>query len=149
MKKISILLFFMFLGFVSACNKPSQQPKESSEEEVSKTPNSLAESPLKEEGEKKEEKEEKEEGEEGVKNITGTFVGIEQGDYFYFQVEISQGEARSFMVLQPDKTYEEVAENVEQYIGKQVKVYWKTSKENIPEAGGEIEVDKYIKAKFL
>ncbi len=145
MKKLSILLFLVSSGLLGACESTTNQQNTLQEDgKISTSPDSPAESPEKEEGKEKEEKEE-----EGIKTLTGTFVGIEQGDYFYFQIEISQGEARSFMVLQPDEVYEKVAEDVEQYIGKQVKVYWKTTKENIPEAGGEIEVEKYIKAEFF
>ncbi len=78
----------------------------------------------------------------------GTFQGIEQGDYAYFKVKNAK-EEKSLMVLNTDKTYEKIAANPKKFIGKKVKVYWIAAKQNIPEAGGEIDIEKYVRAVLL
>lgn len=78
----------------------------------------------------------------------GTFQGIEQGDYAYFKVKNAK-EEKSLMVLNTDKTYEKIAANPKKFIGKKVKVYWVAAKQNIPEAGGMISIEKYIKAVLV
>ncbi|TAE72202.1 MAG: hypothetical protein EAZ85_09865 [Bacteroidetes bacterium] len=78
----------------------------------------------------------------------GTFDGIEQGDYAYFKVKNSK-EEKSFMVLNVDKTYEKISAQPEKYMGKKVRVYWIATKVDVPEAGGQIDVNKYIKSIIL
>ena len=78
----------------------------------------------------------------------GTFQGIEQGDYAYFKVKNAK-EEKSLMVLNTDKTYEKISANPKKFIGKKVKVYWIATKQNIPEAGGEIDIEKYVRAVIL
>jgi hypothetical protein len=79
----------------------------------------------------------------------GKFVGIEQGDYFYFRIQPESGEEMSFMVLQDDETYQKISANPEKFKGVKVKVYWENTTENIPESGGKMEIQKYIKAEIL
>ena len=78
----------------------------------------------------------------------GTFDGIEQGDYAYFKVR-GVAEDKSFMVLNADKTYKAISANPEKFIGRRVKVYWIAAKQNIPEAGGMINIEKYVRAVLL
>ncbi len=78
----------------------------------------------------------------------GTFTGIEQGDYAYFKVKNAKAE-KSFMVIKTDKTYETISANPDKYIGKKVRVHWVATKVDVPEAGGKINVDKYIKSIIL
>jgi outer membrane lipoprotein-sorting protein len=79
----------------------------------------------------------------------GTFVGVEQGDYFYFKMKTDSGEEKSLMVLQGDDTFDAMFENPDSYKGKKVKVTWVATKQDIPEAGGVIDIDKYIKAEII
>ena len=81
----------------------------------------------------------------------GTFQGIEQGDYFYFQVKPDKAgaEMKSFMVLNTDATFEKISKSPKTYIGKKVKVYWQATMQDIPEAGGKIAIEKYIKCEIL
>ncbi len=81
--------------------------------------------------------------------IVGTFVGIEQGDYFYFKIKPENGDEKSFMVLKGDDTYEKIAANPKEFEGKKIKVTWEAKKQNIPEAGGEMDIEAYIKAEIL
>lgn len=80
----------------------------------------------------------------------GTFLGLEQGDYFYFKVKPDDGsEEKSFMVLNTDETYKQIEADPAKYKDAKVKVYWQAKKQNIPEAGGEMDIQEYIKAEIL
>ncbi len=84
-----------------------------------------------------------------VTQTSGMFQGIEQGDYGHWNMEDSNGNADSFFILQPDETLDEVLANPEVFVGRKCTVKWKTSKENIPEAGGILEVKQILSVEWL
>ncbi|MCC5946649.1 MAG: hypothetical protein JJT94_17085 [Bernardetiaceae bacterium] len=81
--------------------------------------------------------------------IAGTFVEIEQGDYFYFVINDEAGERQSFMIFQGDETFDTIDENPSAYVGKKMAVYYEITTQEIPEAGGEIEIQKYLRAELM
>jgi len=66
----------------------------------------------------------------------GKFAGIDQGDYFYFLVEIGDDQQDSFFILKPDKSVQEFLDHPEKYLGQPVVVHWLEKEMHIPEAGG-------------
>jgi hypothetical protein len=79
---------------------------------------------------------------------TGTFLGIEEGDYFHWEMKTAAGEEVSYFILRPDKSVEKVSENPAAYVGRKCTVKWKTTKEKIPEAGGEMEVEQVVSVEW-
>lgn len=81
--------------------------------------------------------------------IEGTFVGVEQGDYGHWNMRVKGGEDASFFILRPDASVEKVLEKPEAYAGKKCRVTVKKSMENIPEAGGKMEVEQVLSVEWL
>ncbi len=80
-------------------------------------------------------------GKAEARTATGVFTGIEQGDYAHWTMRESDGTERSFFMLQTDAALDRVVENPEKYEGRACRVRWERRKEDIPEAGGPMEVD--------
>jgi hypothetical protein len=59
------------------------------------------------------------------------------------------GEEVSYFIMRPDDSVEKVTENPEKYIGKKCRVTWKKSTENIPEAGGKMEIEQILSVEWL
>lgn len=78
----------------------------------------------------------------------GIFKGIEEGDYAHWKMRID-GEDQSFFILRPEPSVEKVLENPDSYIGRKCRITWKQSIENIPEAGGKIEVEQILSVEWL
>ena len=76
--------------------------------------------------------------------LSGKFTGIEQGDYAHWNMVDSEGNDRSFFILRPDRSVEAVLDNPEKFTGKSCTIQWKSSKEEIPEAGGKIDVEQIL-----
>jgi len=72
--------------------------------------------------------------------LTGTFQGIEQGDYAYFKLHTDAGADESLMILQTDAAIDDFVEHADSLVGTRVKVRIEDRKQDIPEAGGEIDV---------
>jgi hypothetical protein len=83
------------------------------------------------------------------KVVEGTFTGIEQGDYFHWNMTTKSGETMSFFILRPDDSVEKITENPDSYVGKKCRVTWKKSTENIPEAGGKMEIEQILSVEWL
>jgi hypothetical protein len=79
----------------------------------------------------------------------GTFTGIEQGDYFHWNMTTKSGEEASFFIMRPDDSVEKVTETPDNYVGKKCRVTWKKSTENIPEAGGKMEIEQILSVEWL
>ena len=79
------------------------------------------------------------------KNVTG----IEEGDYFHWNMTSKSGEELSFFLLKTDDAIDKVVENPKAYIGKKCRVTWKKSTENIPEAGGKMEIDSVVSVEWI
>lgn len=80
--------------------------------------------------------------------LEGTFVGIEQGDYAHWNMRV-KGEDVSLFILRPDASVEKVLEKPEAYAGKKCRVTVRKSTENIPEAGGKMEVEQILSVEWL
>lgn len=80
---------------------------------------------------------------------TGTFTGIEQGDYAHLNLKTADGTEDSFFVLNDDNGLKPFVENPAKYTGKKIEVRWEEREENIPEAGGKMEIRVAVGAKLL
>jgi len=88
--------------------------------------------------------------EKAVQQTTeGVFLGIEQGDYAHWKMRTKSGEEISYFILQPDASVEKVINKAGSYVGRTCLVQWKSSIENIPEAGGKITVEQIISVEWL
>ncbi len=81
--------------------------------------------------------------------MTGVFLGIEEGDYFHWRMKDRKGEEVSFFILKQEPSVDAVLEKPEDFVGKRCTVTWKKSMETIPEAGGEMEVEQIFGVKWL
>lgn len=81
--------------------------------------------------------------------MTGVFLGIEEGDYSHWRMKDGKGEEVSLFILQPEASVDAVLEKPEDFVGKRCTVTWKKSMETIPEAGGEMEVEQIFGVKWL
>jgi hypothetical protein len=84
-----------------------------------------------------------------AKITEGTFTGIEEGDYFHWNMKTKAGEDASFFILKPDASVNKVTANPKAYVGRQCRVTWKKSTENIPEAGGKMEIEQILGVEWL
>jgi hypothetical protein len=80
---------------------------------------------------------------------TGTFEGIEQGDYFYLRLSGKDGEEQSFMILRSEGLLNQVANEPDRYLGKKLKVHWQEKVIHIPEAGGNQQVTICVQVELL
>ena len=84
-----------------------------------------------------------------VKTLEGTFVRIDEGDYFHWVIQPTQGEERTFFILKPDVSVDKVVEEPAAFVGKKCRITWKASKEQIPEAGGKIDIEQVLSVEWL
>ncbi len=84
-----------------------------------------------------------------VQPAEGVFTGIEDGDYPHWNMKTNQGKERSFFVLRPDASVEKVLEEPGKFVGRKCRVRWKSSTENIPEAGGKMKVEQILSVEWL
>ncbi len=78
-------------------------------------------------------------GESGT--VEGVFTGIEEGDYAHWKLREADGTERSFFVLQTNDAINRVFADPQEYEGRACRVRWERRSENIPEAGGPMEID--------
>lgn len=83
-----------------------------------------------------------------AKVTEGTFAGIEEGDYFHWNMRSKSGEEVSFFILNPDDSVDKVVENPKAFAGRKCRVTWKKSTENIPEAGGKMEIEQILSVEW-
>jgi hypothetical protein len=81
--------------------------------------------------------------------IEGTFTGIEQGDYAHWNLREADGTARSFFILQTDAAIDRVLADPQEYEGRPCRIRWERRTENIPEAGGPMEIDVILAVDWL
>lgn len=85
----------------------------------------------------------------GAKVVEGIFSGIEEGDYFQWNMTSNSGEKLSFFLLKTNEAIDKVVASPQAYIGKKCRVTWQKSTENIPEAGGKMEIDSVVSIEWL
>lgn len=78
------------------------------------------------------------------KTLSGTFQGIEQGDYFHWKMTDKKGNEHSFFILATDGSIDAVVDAPEKFVGKACSVKWKSSNVEIPEAGGKMDIDQIL-----
>ena len=86
---------------------------------------------------------------QAAKTTEGTFVRIDEGDYFHFVMADKKGEEVSYFILKGDASVDQVIEEPGKFVGKKCRVHWKASTENIPEAGGKIEIEQIVSVEWL
>lgn len=84
-----------------------------------------------------------------AKVVEGTFTGIEEGDYFHWNMRAKTGGEISFFILKPDQTVNQVLDHPQKFVNKRCRVTWKKSTENIPEAGGKMEIEQILSVEWL
>lgn len=55
----------------------------------------------------------------------------------------------SYFILSPDASVEKVLASPKRHLHRKCQVQWKTTTENIPEAGGKITVNQVVSVKWL
>ncbi|MEY4483763.1 MAG: hypothetical protein RL693_1215 [Verrucomicrobiota bacterium] len=86
---------------------------------------------------------------QAVQTTTGTFLGIEEGDYAHWQMKDESGKEVSFFILRPEASVEKVLKNPKAYRGKKCHIQWKASTEKIPEAGGDMKVEQILSVEWI
>lgn len=77
----------------------------------------------------------------------GTFTGIEQGDYAHWKMRTKSGEV-SFYILKPDASVEKVLAKPKPFVGRKCRITYKKTTENIPEAGGKMEIQQIVSVEW-
>lgn len=84
-----------------------------------------------------------------TQTTAGKFVRVDEGDYFHWVMTDGSGEEVSFFILNPDASVESVLNEPESYVGRKCRITWKKSMEDIPEAGGKLEVEQVLSVEWL
>ena len=71
----------------------------------------------------------------------GVFEGIEEGDYAHWRVRDRKGREKSFFVLETTPAITKALDAPDRFHGRACKAIWVTRTENLPEAGGPMEID--------
>lgn len=80
--------------------------------------------------------------------IRGTFQSLDMGDYMHFNMLDEAGEELSFFVMEVPA--DEIAPFEQGGMeGKSVEVKWRKVTRDIPEAGGEMEIEELTSVKVL
>lgn len=86
--------------------------------------------------------------EDGINTVKGTFMSMDMGDYMHFNMRGDDGTELSFFVM--DTPEDQIAPFEQGGMeGKAVEVTWRKSTRNIPEAGGEMEIEELVSVKVL
>lgn len=85
----------------------------------------------------------------GARVMAGVFAGVEEGDYFHWNMRTTGGEDVSYFILHPDASVDRVLEDPAAYVGRRCRVTWKKSTEDIPEAGGRMQVEQILSVQWL
>lgn len=86
---------------------------------------------------------------EGTGAVEGVFTGIEQGDYAHWKLRGSDGTAHSFFILQTNDAIDRVLADPQEYEGRSCRVRWERRSENLPEAGGPVEIEVLLGVEWL
>ena len=84
-----------------------------------------------------------------AKTLEGTFLRIDEGDYSHWVMKTATGDERTFFILKPDASVNKVVEAPESHIGKKCRITWDSGKEDIPEAGGKIDIEQILSVEWL
>ncbi len=83
------------------------------------------------------------------KTSKGTFKEISWGDYAHFILVNEKGEEEDFWIANdlPTETVEKYESNKAK--GNKIEIKWRTVRRNIPEAGGEMEINEVFEVREL
>lgn len=82
------------------------------------------------------------------KTLDATFLRIDQGDYSHLIVKDKNGQEKDFWLWSKGK-WDAVLSNPESWKGKRVRLTWRKVTRNIPEAGGNLELDEATSIRVL
>lgn len=85
----------------------------------------------------------------GGEVLMGVFTGVEQGDYFHWLLKTEDGRERSFFILHPTAEMNPAMDHPEKFKGMRCRIRWRSSMENLPEAGGDVKVDQIVAVEWL
>lgn len=77
----------------------------------------------------------------------GVIVGVESGDYIHLLVKDAAGKTRSFFVGQATGMLGQIVENPDAFKGRKVTVTWQKVTTHIPEAGGDMTIERVVKVE--
>ncbi|MFZ4599567.1 MAG: hypothetical protein ACOYNN_13065 [Terrimicrobiaceae bacterium] len=83
-----------------------------------------------------------------TRTTEGKFTAITWGDYPHWTMKTNGGEV-SLFILKPDPSVSEVINDPDSFIGRKCRVTWKKSREHIPEAGGEQDIEQILSVEWL
>ena len=89
---------------------------------------------------------------DAVKNTgtaEGTFLRLDEGDYFHFVIKDGQGEERSYFILKPDRSTQAVLDAPDNFVGKKCRVIFQESEELLPEAGQRMKITKVLGVQWM
>ncbi len=81
-------------------------------------------------------------------SLEGVFTGIEEGDYAHWTMKTPAGE-RSFFILKTNPAIDQALAQPAKFKGKRCKITWKKGMQEIPEAGGKIEVEQILDVRWI
>ncbi|MBX7210200.1 MAG: hypothetical protein K1X78_17910 [Verrucomicrobiaceae bacterium] len=84
-----------------------------------------------------------------VQVLEGVFTGIEEGDYYHWDMRSTAGKQTSFFILKADASVDRVVTNAKAFVGKKCRIKWKPSVVTIPEEGGKIELDQILSVEWI
>lgn len=85
----------------------------------------------------------------GTRAVEGQFLGVEEGDYAHWKMRTASGDDVSFFLLRPDAALERVLADPQEYEGRRCRATIKQSTEDIPEAGGSMEIEQIVGVEWL
>lgn len=84
-----------------------------------------------------------------VKTTEGTFLRIDEGDYFHWIMKTKDEVEKSYFIIKTDAAVDKVVAEPEKFVGQKCKIQWKESNEVIPEAGGKIKIEQILSVEWI
>lgn len=80
-------------------------------------------------------------------SFPGTIVGVESADYVHLLVKDSAGKTRFFFIGSADGLLKQIVDDPGAFKGRKVKVTWQKVTTHIPEAGGDMTIERVTKVE--
>ena len=77
------------------------------------------------------------------------YFGCGTGICYGCTIRTKDGKERSFFILKPDASVEKALDDPKKFVGKSCRVTWKKSTEEVPEAGGKMEIEQILSVEWL
>ncbi|MBL9114309.1 MAG: hypothetical protein JNJ83_04830 [Verrucomicrobiaceae bacterium] len=88
-------------------------------------------------------------GQPKVTQVVGTFKGIEEGDYYHWNMTTEKGEDLSLYIWEAGPDIDSLLKEADQHVDKKCRVYWTKQSRNIPEADGNTEVEELVRYEWI